>query len=100
MSNTDLWHAWFLWMGVATAVIVIAAALLITIWLTAQGILAHAKRAIAAAAQIRENTQPIWALNTTNEVAGQILETVQAIEAKGGKLVEALESHAGGGAHV
>lgn len=100
MSNTDLWHTWFLWMGVATAVIVIAAALLITIWLTARGILAHAKRAIAAAAQIRENTQPIWALNTTNEVAGQILETVQAIEAKGGKLVEALESHAGGGAHV
>ncbi|MEO7366553.1 MAG: hypothetical protein ABIZ36_01265 [Gemmatimonadaceae bacterium] len=100
MSNTDLWHAWFLWMGVATAVIVIAAALLITIWLTARGILAHAKRAIAAAAQIRENTQPIWALNTTNEVASQILDTVQAIEAKGGKLVEALESHAGGGAHV
>ncbi|MEP6509491.1 MAG: hypothetical protein ABJC63_14800 [Gemmatimonadales bacterium] len=100
MSNTDLWHAWFLWMGVATAVIVIAAALLITIWLTARGILSHAKRAIAAAAQIRENTQPIWALGTTNEVAGQILETVQAIEAKGGMLVEALESHAGGGAHV
>lgn len=100
MSDTDLWHAWFLWMGVATAVIVIAAALLITIWLTARSILAHAKRAIAAAAQIRENTQPIWALDTTNEVAGQILETVQAIEAKGGKLVEALQSHAGGGAHV
>ncbi|MEP7084432.1 MAG: hypothetical protein ABI854_06805, partial [Betaproteobacteria bacterium] len=79
--------------------IVIAAALLITIWLTARSILSHAKRAIAAAAQIRENTQPIWALNTTNEVAAQILETVQAIEAKGGKLVEALESHAGGGAH-
>lgn len=103
MADTNLWHAWWLWMGVATAVIVIAAALLITIWVTARSILAHAKRALAAAERIRDNTAPIWALDTTNEVAGQILATVQSIEAKGGKLVEALESHAGsagGAAHV
>ena len=95
MTDTELWSAWWLWMGVATLVILIAAALLITIWLTARSILAHARRALAAAERIRESTMPIWALETTNEVAGQILETVQSIEAKGGKLVEALESHAG-----
>lgn len=101
MSNTDLWRAWGLWMAVATVVILIAASLLITIWLTARSILAHAKRALAAAEKIRVNTMPIWALETTNEVAGGILETVQSIESKGGMLVEALESHAGaGGAHV
>jgi len=82
-------------MALAVVVILIAAGLLITIWLTARSILAHAKRALAAAEEIRESTMPIWALETTNEVAGQLLETVQSIEAKGGALVEALESHAG-----
>ncbi len=95
MTDTELWSAWWLWMGVATLVILIAAALLVTIWLTARSILAHARRALAAAERIRESTMPIWALETTNEVAGEILETVQSIEAKGGALVAALESHAG-----
>lgn len=84
-------------MGLAALVIVIAAALLITIWLTARSILAHAMRAHAAADKIRINTLPIWELQTTNEVAQGLLDTVQGIEAKGGKLVEALESHAGAG---
>lgn len=103
MTDTDLWSAWWLWMAVAGLVVVVAAVLLIAIWLTARGILAHARRALAAAERIRENTMPIWALSTTNEVAAEILETVQSIESKGGKLVEALESHAGAGggrAHV
>lgn len=97
MTDTDLWSAWMLWMGVAVAVIIIAAALLITIWLTARSILAHAMRAHAAAEKIRASTLPIWELQTTNEVAAELLETVQRIEARGGKLVEALESHAGAG---
>lgn len=97
MTDTDLWGAWALWMGVAVAVVLIAAALLITIWLTARSILAHAMRAHAAAEKIRVSTLPVWELQTTNEVAAELLETVQRIEAKGGKLVEALESHAGAG---
>ena len=90
-------------MALAVVVILIAAVLLITIWLTARSILAHARRALAAAERIRESTMPIWALQTTNEVAGGLLETVQSIEAKGGALVAALESHAGasgGTSHV
>lgn len=90
-------------MIVATLVILIAAALLVTIWLTARSIFAHAGRALAAAEKIRANTQPIWALQTTNEVAADLLEAVKGIEAKGGKLAEALESHsdaAGGVTHA
>jgi len=97
VTDTDLWSAWVLWMGVAVVVILIAASLLITIWLTARSILAHALRAHAAAEKIRASTLPIWALQTTNEVAAQLLETVQSIETKGGKLVNALETHAGTG---
>lgn len=100
MTDADLWAAWRLWLMVAVAIILVAAALLITIWLTARSILAHAVRALAAADKIRGYTDPIWALDTTNEVAGGLLETVQSIEAKGGKLAEALESHAGAGGGI
>lgn len=95
MPSTDLWASWRLWMALAVVVILIAATLLIAIWLIARSILSHALRAHAAAEKIRANTQPIWALEATNEVAGGLLETVQAIEKKGGLLLSALESNAG-----
>lgn len=95
MSDAELWSAWRLWMMVATAVILVAATLLIVIWRTARGIYTEALRALAAAEKIRMNTDPIWALQTTNEVATTMLETVQHIEHNGGALAGALESHAG-----
>ncbi len=97
MTDADLWGAWRFWMVVAGAVVLIAAALLITIWLTARGILSHALRALHAAEKVRQNTLPIWELQTTNEVATELLATVESIEAKGGKLAEALQSHASAG---
>jgi hypothetical protein len=96
MTNADLWAAWRLWMVVATVIILIAASLLITIWLTARSIAAHATRALKAVEAIRDNTRVIWELQTTNEVAEQIRDTVCDIEAKSQKLVEALQSHAAG----
>jgi hypothetical protein len=95
MTDPELWASWRLWMAVAALVIVIAAVLLIVIWRTARGIHSEAVRALTAAERIRESTMPIWALETTNEVAGEMLAAVQQIEAKGGALAAALESHAG-----
>lgn len=95
MSDAELWRAWRLWMALAAAIIVVAAVLLILIWRTARGIYAEALRALRAAERIRDQTNPIWALETTNEVAATMLETVQQIEKKGGALAAALESHAG-----
>lgn len=97
MSDAELWAAWRLWMAVAAVVVLIAAVLLIAIWLVARSILAHAVRALRAADRVRAQTQPIWELQTSNEVAVDLLETVRSIEAKGGKLAAALESHAGSG---
>lgn len=94
MSDAELWAAWRFWMVVAAAIVVVAAALLLTIWLTARSILAHAVRALQAAEAIRQNTLPIWELQTSNEVAEGLLGTVQSIEQKAAKLAEALESHA------
>lgn len=97
MTDAELWAAWRLWMLVAGAVIAVAAALLVTIWLTARDIRRHALRALAAAEQIRQNTLPIWELQVSNEVATALLETVRRIERQGAALAEALESHAGAG---
>jgi len=95
MTDADLWASWRLWLAVATAIILVAAVLLIAIWRTARGIYTEALRALRAAERIRENTNPIWALETTNEVATTMLETVQHIEKNGGALAAALEQHAG-----
>ncbi len=95
MTDAELWSAWRLWMGVATVIILVAATLLIVIWRTARGIHTEAVRALQAAQRIREHTMPIWALETTNEVATEMLKTVQHIEQNGGALAAALESHAG-----
>jgi len=84
-----------MWMGLATVIILVAAVLLIMIWRTARGIYAEALRALRAAEKIRDSTSPIWALETTNEVATKMLDTVQHIEKNGGALAAALESHAG-----
>lgn len=90
MSDADLWTAWRIWMGVATLVILLAAGLLITIWLAARKILMDAGRALNAVEAIRQNTLPIWGLQQTNVVAEDILQTVRAIEQKGGALAGAL----------
>ena len=90
MSDAELWAAWRVWMGVATVVVLIAASLLIVIWLTARKILADAVRVIAAAQAIRQQTQPVWALETTNMVAEDILANVQAFENKATLLAQAL----------
>lgn len=97
MSDAELLAAWRFWMVVAAAIVLVAAALLLTIWLTARSILAHAVRALQAAEAIRQNTLPIWELQTSNEVAEGLLASVQRIEAKAAKLAEALESHAAAG---
>ena len=97
MSDAELWAAWRLWVAVAAAIVLVAAALLVTIWLTARSIHRHALRALAAAEQIRTNTEPIWALQASNDVAQGLLETVESIQKKGAALAGALESHAGAG---
>ena len=91
MSDAELWAAWRIWVSVAAVVVLIAAGLLVAIWITARRILAEALRAAAAAEAIRKSTGAIWQLQATNDVAERILRTVEAIEQKGGALAEALE---------
>ena len=97
MTDADLWAAWRVWMVLAAVVVLVAATLLVTIWLTARSIAGHARRAVVALEAIRENTRVIWALQTTNEVAEELGDTVRDIDAKSTALAEALQSHAPAG---
>jgi hypothetical protein len=90
VTGGELWAAWRFWMIVGAAVVLVAAALLVAIWLAARRIHAGARRALAAAEAIRQHTMPIWELQATTEVGEQLLATVKSIEARAGRLVEVL----------
>lgn len=90
MTDADLWAAWRLWMAAAAVVVLIAASLLIVIWVTARKIYADAARALNAAQAIRAQTQSIWELEQTNDVAREILGAVKGIEEKSTSLASAL----------
>lgn len=100
MSDAELWAVWRLWMAIAAVLVIVAAGLLVAILLTARRILAEAVRALRAAEAIRVNTQAVWDLQATNDVAARMLETVEGIAAKGGALSQALQGAAVGGGHA
>jgi hypothetical protein len=87
--------AWRVGFTAAGAVITVVAALLLAIIAVARSILASAERIAASAQQIADQTQPIWALETTNVVAIELAEGAQAIEGHAREIADALEGGAG-----
>ena len=90
MTDADLFRLWYLWLAIGGAIVVIAASLLVTIWLTARGIEREARRALVAVERIRTFTQPIWALDSTNQVADDLLAAARDLEAHGAMIASAL----------
>lgn len=74
MNDAVLYETWFLWLGVATILIIAAATLLLLVNAAARRILKLALVALDLVVQIRKNTDSIWGLQQTNEVAGKILK--------------------------
>ena len=79
MSEKDFHRYWFAGGFFATAVVAVVATLVLAIIGTARSILANAGRALGLANEIVTTTAPIWELDKTNAVAGQLLEGAQAI---------------------
>lgn len=92
MSDAELFTLFVWGLGIAAVLIIVAAALLIGIWLAARAILGHAAEALAAAERIAADTQVIWELEETNRVAGEILMGAESIEAHGAQIVEAVST--------
>lgn len=90
MTDAQLLSNWYLALGAAAVVVLIAAALLIAVWMAARNIENGATAALGLVEQIRENTSIIWALEDTNEVAGQIRDGATAILENAGAIAQAL----------
>ena len=90
MDDATLYSNFYLGLAIAIVVILAAAVLLILVWLAARRILRLATAALGLVIQIKENTNSIWGLQTTNEVASNILEGAEAINEHAGLVAEAL----------
>lgn len=90
MDEATLYNQWFLGLGIAVVIILIAAVLLLMVWNAARRILRLASAALELVIQIKENTHSIWALQQTNEVASDILKEAEEIENHAGMVAEAL----------
>ena len=90
MTDADLLRLWYLWLAIGGAVVVVAAALLVTIWLTARGIAREARRALVAVERIGAATRPIWSLDDTNRVADELLAAARDLETHGAEVASVL----------
>ena len=93
MTSSELMTIWGISLAIAVIVVLLAAALLLTIIYTARSILAHAREAELAVARISEHTQVIWALDQTNEVAEDIQAVATDLDGQTGRIAHALERH-------
>jgi hypothetical protein len=73
MNDASLYESWLLWLGIATVLIIAAATLLLMVYAAARRILRLATAALGLVVEIKQNTNSIWGLQQTNEVAGEIL---------------------------
>jgi|GEM_PF-5198744 len=82
---------WTLSFILAGVVVLLVAALAILILVAATAIKTQAVRALSAGAKIREQTMPLWALESTNNVATQLADAARSIERHAVGLAGALE---------
>jgi sulfite exporter TauE/SafE len=92
MSAQEIYNAWTIWLGVAGVIVVVAAALLITIGVLARQIADLAATALEIVEHVEQNTKPIWQINATNHVARQLLDGAQAIEGNATAIAGALHA--------
>lgn len=74
MNDIALFQAWYLWLAIATVLILAAATLLIMVNRAARRIYRLAVDALQLVMEIKMNTSSIWGLQQTNEIAGGILK--------------------------
>ncbi len=82
LDNMDTMMVWTYSLIAGAVVIVIVAVLLIMLIAAANRVNKNASHIWDAGKQIAGNTVSIWMLNTTNKVAGEILETAGTINSR------------------
>ena len=90
MTDGEFLTAWGIGLGITVVVVVIAAALLLLVLAAARRIEAGAVVALGLVKQIREQTQVIWALQDTNQVAARLRDGAESILGHAGQIAGAL----------
>ena len=91
MENEALFNEWLIGLVLVSVIVVIAAVLLILVFLAARRILKLAGAALKIVTQIKNNTNAIWELENTNKVAVDIKNEAEAIEEHAILVAEALK---------
>lgn len=92
MSAQDIYFWWFVWLAIGTVIVIAAAALLIAVIVAARRILNLARVALTVVEEIEQNTKPIWQLNDSYKVAGELQGGADAILDNAGTIVGALSA--------
>jgi hypothetical protein len=90
MTDQQFLNLWYLYLAIGGVVVLIAAALLIAVFLAARSIEGNAGVALAKVKRVRENTQVLWALQDTNKVAAQLHAGAESILSHAGQIAQAL----------
>ena len=89
MNDADYYNQFYIGLAISGALVVVAAILLLLIWLAARRILKLAVAALGLVIKIKENTMIIWGLLETNHKAVNILTEAETIEKSAGMVAEA-----------
>ena len=98
MSDADLYSTWTIALVLAGVVVLIAAGLLIGVWMAARRVAKLAVVALSVVEQIKANTASVWALQSTNEVAVGLLDEANSILTHAGGVAHALHEAGAAGA--
>ena len=89
MNDAAYYNQFYVGLAIAGALVVVAALLLILIWMSARRILKLATAALSLVIKIKENTLCVWGLLETNHKAVNILSEAETIENSAGLVAEA-----------
>lgn len=90
MNDAAYYKEFYIALAIAAAIVVIAATLLILIWIAAKRILKLAGAALEIVIHIKQNTLSIWELQNTNHKAVDILNEADTILSNAGAVATAL----------
>lgn len=92
MTDSTLYSDWYVALIIAGAIIIIAATLLVLVWLSARRILKVAYEIRHTVIDVKENTRSIWTLQKTNSVTKAIHDHSEEIKNNSDSLVDMFKS--------
>jgi hypothetical protein len=90
MTTEEVYFWWVVWLVIAVVIVIAAAALLIGVIVAALRIRKLAVTALGVVSEIEQNTQPVWELKSSSDVADQLLGGAEAIKGNATAVLGAL----------